>query len=122
MPQTIDIDKMQGNAELGIQRILRLNPAEPPVKTIPFLDFPRVVYKHPLTDFRKIEHRNTHHEVVDIETVQTEHLTKTVANDKELEIALADGWVKEPYVPKPLPDPMAKIYDFGKNDGKKKQA
>lgn len=81
-----------------------------PVKQIPHLEFPRIVYKHPTKAFREVEHRNAQHEIVEIERVQAEHLTREVRDEKELEAALADGWVKEQYIPKPLPDRNADLY------------
>jgi hypothetical protein len=82
-----------------------------PVRQIPHREFPCIVYKHPNEPFRTIEHRNTNFEVVGTEVVQTEALTKKVENQGELEAALADGWVRELYVPKPLPDPTAHLYE-----------
>lgn len=74
-----------------------------PVKQIPHLEFPRVVYMHPNNPLQEIEHRNDKFEVVGTEVLPTEHLTKVVSNDAELEAALAEGWVKEPYIPKVAP-------------------
>jgi hypothetical protein len=81
-----------------------------PVKQIPHLEFPRVVYLHPNKPFWEKEHRNTNFEIVHIEKIPTEHESKLVNNQEELEQALAEGWVKEPYIAKPMPDPKAKIY------------
>jgi hypothetical protein len=81
-----------------------------PVKVIPHSDYPRIVYKHPNQPFRKVEHRNLQHEVVEVETVPTEHLTLQVENQEAFEKALADGWVKEPYIPKAPPNPVAELY------------
>jgi hypothetical protein len=74
-----------------------------PVKQIPHMDFPRVVYMHPNEPLQEIEHRNDKYELVGTEVVPTEHLTKTVNNEAELKAALEEGWVKEPYIPKPVP-------------------
>jgi len=93
-----------------ISPMLEMDQAKPPVKEIPHMEFPRVVYKHPLEPTRKIEHRNANHEVVEVEKIQSEHLTRVVADEREMQTALADGWVKEPYLPKPLPDPNARLY------------
>lgn len=81
-----------------------------PVKQIPYLEFPRVVYMHPNEPFQEIEHRNDKFEVVSTDLVPTEHLTKTVNNETELQAALADGWIREPYVPKPTPPKTAGLY------------
>lgn len=74
-----------------------------PVKQIPHLEFPRIVYMHPNEPFQEIEHRNEKFEVVGTEVVPTEHLTKMVNNETELKAALEDGWLKEPYIPKAPP-------------------
>jgi hypothetical protein len=95
----------------GTAPLVVLDPAKPPLKSIPHAEYPRVVYKHPREPFRAVEHRNTRHEVVDEEIVPNEHLAKAVADEKELRAALAEGWVKEPYIPKPVPDTTAHIYD-----------
>jgi len=78
------------------------------------MEFPRVVYKHPREPFRKIEHRNTQHEVVDIETVPSEHMTRLVADEKELKKAIAEGWVLKPYIAPALPDLNADLYEASK--------
>lgn len=81
-----------------------------PVKQIPHMEYPRVVYKHPTEPFKKIEHRNRAYEIVGIETIPAEHLSMIVNNEKELAKALKDGWMKEPYKAPPLPDPNANLY------------
>ena len=86
-----------------------------PVKNIPYLEYPRVMYLHPNEPYREIEHRNTRMEVVSVDVVPTEHLEKTVHSREEQEAAEADGWVTNPYIPKPPVDPVAHLY-------KKKQA
>ena len=74
-----------------------------PVRQIPHLEFPRVVYMHPNEPFQEIEHRNDKFELVGTEVIPTEHLTKVVNNDTELKAALEEGWTKEPYIPKAPP-------------------
>lgn len=81
-----------------------------PVKQIPHLEFPRVIYMHPNEPYQEIEHRNDKFEVVSTDTVPTEHLTKIVNNEAELQTALDEGWVKEPYVPKPVTAKTAGLY------------
>jgi hypothetical protein len=95
-----------------------------PVKQIAHADFPRIVYMHPNEPTKVVEHRNDRFEVVGTEVVQTEHLTKKVACaahldsgvakceacEKALKEAIAEGWVKEPYIPKPLPKADAGLY------------
>ena len=128
MPQAIDDEKMSGKPfmENGIMKmpLLQMEQNKPPLKSIPHLEFPRVLYRHPIEPFRVVEHRNAMHEIVDIEKIPSEHLTRVVACPEHLEKgakecanceaelakALEDGWVKEPYLPKPLPDPNANLY------------
>jgi len=81
-----------------------------PVKQIPHMEFPRVVYLHPTEPLREIKHRNDRFELVGTEVVPTEHLTKIVNNEDELRAALAEGFVKEPYLPKPAPAETENIY------------
>ena len=61
--------------------------------------------------YKIIEHRNTQHELVQTERVPSEHLTRIVADEKELAKALKEGWVKEPYIAAALPDPNASLYE-----------
>lgn len=108
MPFTVDEDRMQNKT--GENPILSLDPHKPPVKEIPHMEFPKVVYKHPKEPFMTIEHRNARHELVEEEVVPTEHLTLKVENKAELEKALKQGWVLKPFIPPPLPDKKANIY------------
>jgi len=107
-PLAIDEKKMQQGST---EQILSLDPAKPPTKFIPHAEFPRAVYKHPLKPFLTIEHRNTRHELVDEEIVPAEHLSRVVADEAEMEEALADGWRKEPFIPKAPENKNANIYD-----------
>lgn len=118
MPQAIDNDLLSSTpdaaarlASRGLQALVTLDPAKPPTVQIPHNEFPRVVYKHPKEAFRKIEHRNAMREIVQVEMVANEHLTRLVVDDKELKQALASGWDKKPYIPEPAPDPLAGVYD-----------
>jgi len=126
-PLAIDQDKMQQGS---LNQVLSLDPAKPPTKPIPHMEFPRVVYKHPVEPFVTIEHRNAKFEVVGEEVVPTEHLTRVIPSEvhmreahptgtvtgacskysAELKEALAEGWVTEPYVPEAPPDPREKLY------------
>ncbi len=81
-----------------------------PVKQIPHLEFPKVVYMHPNEPLQEIEHRNDKFELVGTEVIPTEHLTKLVNNDAELTAALEEGWVREPYIPKGVPKPNHNLY------------
>lgn len=89
-----------------------------PVKQIPHLEFPRVVYMHPNEPLETIEHRNDKFEVVSTDTIPTEHLTKVVNSEAELSAAMEQGWVKEPYVPKPAPTRNAGLYGPKKKSAK----
>jgi hypothetical protein len=85
-----------------------------PVRLIPHLEFPIVLYLHPRRPFVEILHRNTNHEIIDREQIPTEHLTRIFVCDahaktggpkecaacqKMLAEALAEGWRREPYIP-----------------------
>jgi len=102
MPFAIDEEKFRKQATFDVS-------APPnsatgiPVKQIPFLEYPRCLYKHPNEPFRTIIHRNAQHEIVEQEIVQTEHISKIVNSEEEMKAVLADGWVKEAYIPKDLP-------------------
>ncbi len=89
-----------------------------PVKQIPHLEFPRVLYMHPNEPFQEIEHRNDKFEVVSTDTVPTEPLTKVVNSKAALEAAMEQGWVTEPYVPKAAPTRNAGLYGPKKKPAK----
>lgn len=91
-----------------------------PVKQIPHLEFPRVVYLHPNEPLEEVEHRNDKFEVVSTDLVPTEHRTKVVRNEAELAAALEEGWVKEPYVPKAAPSKSDGLYGARKKAAKAK--
>lgn len=112
-PRTIDQE--------GLRKRMTLDISQPdgsgtgiPVKQIPHAEFPRVLYKHPREPFKKIEHRNTQHEVVEVEVVPAEHLTKLVGNQDDLDRAVEDGWTTEPYIQLAPPDPNAALYEARK--------
>lgn len=104
--QTVDEERMRSTDD----PLLQMDSATPPTKAIPYMEYPRVVYKHPRQPYKKVEHFNVHHELVRVETLPAEHQTKVVSDKKELDAALKDGWVKEPFVPQPPPDPNADLY------------
>jgi hypothetical protein len=137
MPFTVHEEAFRKQTEINITRPQEVVPDVLPenfmntlnrglsVKSIPHCEFPCVVYLHPNEPFRIIEHRNADMELVHTERVPTEHLSRQVACEKhlqklepgpceacnaELEKALADGWVKQPYIPEAPPDPLAKLY------------
>ena len=70
-----------------------------PVKQIPHMEFPRVIYLHPNEPFEEIQHKNERHEIVSTDLLPTQHLSKLVQNEAELKAAMEEGWVKEPYIP-----------------------
>ena len=108
MAFTVDIDAMTSTP--GKPGIVSMDPAKPPVKAIPFMEYPRCIYKHPKEPYKIIIHRNAKHEVVDEERVPSEHLTRVVADKKELAEALKDGWALDAYVPAGPVDPNANLY------------
>lgn len=101
-----------------------------PVIEIPHFNFPVVLYLHPLEPVQKIVHRNAQREIVEIEEIPTEHLSKVVACkahiqtgaekcvdcQKALETALADGWKTKPYIPQAPPKPDDDIYGLRKKN------
>lgn len=112
MPYAVDVDLMKAKSDdPNAKTLLSMDMAKPPVKQIPHLEFPRVVYKWPNEAYRIEIHRNAKHEVVDEERIPAEHLAKSVADEKELKAALKDGWVKEPYVPGAPINPNEGLYD-----------
>jgi hypothetical protein len=115
MPHTVDEERMKGKPftrdGVEVKPILQMENGNPPVKFIPHMEFPRVLYKHPNEPFVEVEHRNDKFELVGTELVATEHISKVVANEAEMKAALADGWVKEPYLPQAPPNPHAGLYD-----------
>jgi hypothetical protein len=105
-----------------------------PVREIPHYDFPCVVYLHPRVPTRTVVHRNDRHEAIHEEEVPLEHLTKVICCaahvnggtkqcadcNKALEAALAEGWVREPYIPAPPPRPDVDLYGPRKKQGERK--
>jgi hypothetical protein len=81
-----------------------------PVRQIPHREYPRVVYMHPTRPHKEVVHRNAQHEIVEVEKVPTEHISKLVQNEEELQAALKEGWRKEAYVAPVVPDPDADLY------------
>ena len=108
MPFTVDEEKLISKP--GATVVTSLDPAKPPVREIPHMEFPRVVYKHPREPFRKIIHRNNKHEIVEEEIVPSEHMAMIVKDKDEFDKATREGWVKKPYIPKPPEDPNHALY------------
>jgi hypothetical protein len=103
-----------------------------PVKRIPDYNFPRCIYLWPNKPTRTIVHRNDKHEVVHEEIEPTEHMSKNVSCETHvsgglncpdcealLQEALAEGWVLQPYMPKPLVKPEASLYGRATSKGEK---
>jgi hypothetical protein len=109
-PLAVDEDKMRTLEKMDLSKPQGY-PGGLPTKVIPHMEFPRVVYKHPNEPYRKIEHRNTQHEIVDVEVVPTEHITLKVETEEELKKALSEGWLLKPYLPKRAVDPVAYLYE-----------
>ena len=110
MPFTVDEVQLNDKKRYDVSAAPN-SPSGLPMKQIPHLEFPRVVYRHPTEPYKIIIHRNAQHEIVQEERVPAEHLTRSIADAKELAQALKDGWVKEPYVIPAMPDPNANLYD-----------
>lgn len=96
-----------------------------PVREIPTYEFPLVLYLWPNQPTRTVVHRNDRHEVIHEEEVALEALTRIVGCElahkrgcakecadcnKALEAALAEGWQREPYIPKPPVDETPALY------------
>lgn len=109
MPQTIDIEKFKTQMTFDVSAP-QGSPTGIPVKQIPYMEYPRVVYKHPLEPFRTILHRNTKQEVVREEIVATEHIALKVEDEAGLKKAMKEGYELKPYVPQAPPDPDAHLY------------
>lgn len=129
MPLTVDNDRLNPTPEAmarlaarGLTPLVTLDPANPPTMPIPYQEFPRIVYKHPREAYRKVEHRNAMREIVQVEMVANEHIAKSVADQGELDQALAAGWVIKPYIPEQPPDPLAGLYDEKEEKSKRKSA
>ena len=137
MPYTIDEEAVKKQITLNVMRPQETVALQPdgslrqgwagtvggglPVKQIPHMEFPRVVYMHPNDPFQEIEHRNDKFEVVSTDLVPTEHLTKIVNNEAELKAALEDGYVKEPYIPQPAPRKSEGLYGAKRKAAKAKE-
>lgn len=117
MPQTVDFEKMKTQMTFDVSAPTN-SPTGIPMKQIPVIEFPRVVYKHPTEPFRTVIHRNAKHEVVQEEIVPSEHLTMTVLDADALKAATKAGWVTKPYLPQTPPDPDANLYSQGEPHGR----
>lgn len=65
----------------------------PPMKSIPHEEFPKMVYLHPKDKTK-------------------EHLTKIVADKKELDAVVKQGWKLKAHVPEAPPDPILQTHEF----------
>lgn len=74
MPFALDEEKLKD------PKTVTMDLGNPPVKSIPVHPFPKCVYLHPKDKSK-------------------EHLTKIVHNQAELELAMNQGYRKEPHVP-----------------------
>lgn len=90
--------------EEAMRSALSVNYANPPMRSIPHLDFPAMVFKHPKTPFRsEVENGKS-------VKVANEALTRVVKDQEELDAALAEGWTQKIYVAPVVPNPNDKIY------------
>lgn len=112
MPQTVDHEKMKKQMTFDVSAPTG-SPTGIPVMQIPHMEFPRVVYKHPVEPFRTIVHRNNKFEVVAEEVIPAEHISLVVTDKDALEKAQKDGYELKPYIPQAVPDPDAHLYAKG---------
>ena len=101
MSFTVDEEKLNGTDARQTGKIVSMDPAHPPVKSIPFMEYPRVVYKHPKEPFqgcRAPQHaaRNCSRRAHFLLSTSQKWRWSTKRNSER--VALKDGWVKEPYV------------------------
>lgn len=87
MPFAVDEDKMT-SASMQVMDI-----GKPPLKQIPHMEFPKMVYLHPKDKTK-------------------EHRTKVVKDRDELDAALKQGWRKNAHVPVAPPDPQIAAGEF----------
>ncbi len=109
MPTGIDEKQMGKQETLDLSRP-QGTPHGLPVKQIPHQEYPRCVYKHPVSPFREVFHRNVNHEVVHREVVATEHKIYICQSEAEFKKKLAEGYITKPYIPEAPPDPDDVIY------------
>lgn len=98
MPFEVDTEAMEKAKILDITK--------PPLRQIPHMEFPKVIYKHPKEKIQTVRVRDERGNVVEEYKEPTTHIAKKVNNKAELDKALKEGWVREPYVPADLPDEM----------------
>lgn len=98
MPFEVDTEAMEKAKILDI--------GKPPLRSIPHMEFPKCIYKHPKDKFKTVRVKDERGVVVEEYKEPTTHLTKIVNTKAELDKALKDGWVKEPYIPADLPDEL----------------
>ena len=91
--------KIVDQAKMEDPKTQMIDIGHPPMKEVPTEYWPTLVYKHPKEPFRKA--------MVPVgggrreeQIVPTQHTYKKVFDEKEMKAALAQGWVKEPYLPK----------------------
>src|SRR6185437_12988538 len=102
-PFAIDEEKIKEKQAMDLNN--------PPVRSIPFQEYPRLVYKHPKRPFREVKRRDAAGNTVEVTYEPSEHKYKSVSSQAEFEQALKDGWRKEPYVASGVPDPLDELYD-----------
>lgn len=109
MPFTIDEDRFDKQETLDMSKPQGTTHGLP-VKHIPYLEYPKAIYQHPVEPFFEVLHRNVNHEVVHRELVPSEHRVHICADEREFKAKLKEGWVVEPYIPQAAPDPMEHLY------------
>jgi hypothetical protein len=90
MPKTIDEEKMRDMKSMDF--------ANPPTKDIPHMDFPMCLYLHPKSKTKKQAIFDENGIKVAERLVCTEHKSRIVRDQKELDKALKEGWRKQPFI------------------------
>jgi hypothetical protein len=122
MPQEIDTDALKampevrlpaaklqaGNSLLGVPAgpSGRSEPGTIPHRDIPHQDFPRVVYLHPRKPYRRLMVPIDGHGNKEWQWIANEAKVRKVADQKELDQALKEGYKTKHYVvpPRPIED------------------
>lgn len=77
----------------------------PPTKEIPFLEYPRCVYRYPKSPTQEIVEVRAGQTFTSVVPVMA--LSKIVQNKHEFEKAIKEGWHKDPYVPPVVDEALA---------------
>jgi len=103
MPFEVDTEALDKAKVLDISK--------PPLRQIPHLEYPKVIYLWPKEPFKLVRVKNDRGEVVEEYKEATTHKAMKVENKEEMEKQLSKGWRKEPYLPKEVPDDDYPVYE-----------